>query len=469
VENCGCEDTPLPVVLAIVNGIKISAADLNPSIKQQVEQLQRQVIEARDAEPELQINSLLLDAEAKKRGVLATKIIEHEVVAKTVDPTAAEAEAYFNQNKARIEQQAGGSVEFAQIKNQVVGYLREQRQQELSKKLAQQLRAAAQVNTLVDKVTPPATPADRARVFATVNGKNITSGDIEDSLRPLVFAVQEQVYNLRKRDLDTKINDMLLEAEAGKLKLTSRALHEQEVTAKVTVVTEAEAQKFFEQNKAQINGTFSDVKYQIIQYLQEQEQQKLSASFAERLRGAAAIQMFLTKPVPPVYNIATDDQPAKGGAGAAVTIVEFTDYQCPSCAQQHPILERLISEMGDRVRLVVRDYPLAQHVNAFKAAEAAEAAREQGKYWEYTALLFRNQSALEVTHLKQYASSLGLDRARFDVALDGGKFIEKVQRDMLDAQKIGVGSTPSLFLNGSPISDRSYEGLKAAIEAALKK
>jgi protein-disulfide isomerase len=109
------------------------------------------------------------------------------------------------------------------------------------------------------------------------------------------------------------------------------------------------------------------------------------------------------------------------------------------------------------------------HANAFKAAEAAEAAREQDKYWEYTALLFRNQSALEVANLKQYATSLGLDRARFDAALDSGKFADKVRRDILDGDKVGVSGTPSLFVNGRRVNDRTYEGLKAAIEAALKK
>jgi len=119
------------------------------------------------------------------------------------------------------------------------------------------------------------------------------------------------------------------------------------------------------------------------------------------------------------------------------------------------------------VRLVVRDFPLSQHADAPKAAEAAEAAREQGKYWEYIAVLFRNQSALEVNKLKQYATEVGLDRARFDAALDSSKFAEKVERDLLDGQRLGVNGTPAFYINGKRITDRSYEGLKATIEAAL--
>ncbi|HEX6623989.1 MAG TPA: thioredoxin domain-containing protein [Pyrinomonadaceae bacterium] len=458
---CGCEGAPLPAVLAVVNGVKITPADLGPETAERVRQLQTEVIKARERELDLQINSLLLDAEAKKRGVNTSKVIEDEIVSKATEPTDAEAQAFYDQNKERI--QTG----FADVKPQIVSYLREQRQRDLAAKLADRLRATAAVKTNVAKATPPASPADRARVFATVNGRNITSGDIEDSLRPLVFSVQEQVYNLRKRDLDVKINDMLLEAEALKRKVTTGALLEAEV--KPAVVTDAEAQKFYDENKERINGDFAQVKPQIVEYLQQQARQKAESDFAKRLRAAATVQTFLTEPVPPTYDIATDDQPAKGAATAPVTLVEFTDYQCPSCAQQFPVIERIIAEMGDRVRVVVRDYPLTMHANAFKAAEAAEAAREQGKYWEYTALLFRNQSALEVGNLKQYATSLGLDRARFDAALDSGKFSDKVRRDILDGDKVGVTGTPSLFVNGRRVNDRTYEGLKAAIEAALKK
>jgi protein-disulfide isomerase len=136
---------------------------------------------------------------------------------------------------------------------------------------------------------------------------------------------------------------------------------------------------------------------------------------------------------------------------------------------QHPILDRIVKEFGDRVRLVMRDFPLSQHANARKAAEAAEAAREQGKYWEYADVLFRNQSALGVDKLRQYASEVGLDRAKFDAALDSGKFAEKVQRDVVDGHRLGVNGTPTLYLNGKRLADNSYESVKSAIETVLNR
>jgi protein-disulfide isomerase len=468
-DACGCEAGPVPEVFGTVNGIKITRADLSSQAQQRVAQLQQNVVEARERELDLQINSILLEAEAQKRGVTPSKLIEAEVIGKAPQPTAAEAQAYFDQNKARIEQQAGRAVTFAEVKDNVTAFLLEQRQQERASQFAGTLRAATPVKKTVESAPPPATPADRARVLATVNGRNITSGDVEDSLLPLIADVQEQVYLVRKADLDMKINDILLNAEAQKRGVTGRAVLDAEITARAPAVTEAQALDFFNKNKARINGDFPTVKYQIIQYLEGQEQQKLEGAFVERLRNGASVQTFLTPPPAPVFKIATDDQPTKGNPNAAVTVVEFTDYQCPTCAAAQPVIERLLTEYGDRVRLVVRDFPLEMHPEARKAAEAAEAAREQGKYWDFTAILFRNQSALKPEQLKQYAQVIGLDRTKFDAALDSGKYADKVERDLMDGSRFRITGTPSFFVNGRRARDITYESLKAAIDAALKK
>ena len=459
--DCGCEYKPLPEVLGVVNGVKITRQDFSSETRTRVEELQRQVVEARARELDLQIDSTLLEAEAKKRGVTPSQVIKDDVIAKVQAPTEAEAQAFYDKNKANFK------TEFKNEKNNILEYLKFQRQQEQAQKLAERLRAAAQVKVLAKSVAPPANDADRGRVLAIVNDKQITLNDIETSLRPLIFNVQEQVYALRKQDLELKINDTLLSQEAQKKGVTTRALLDTEVSVKVARVTDAEAQAFYDQNKDRISGDFAQTKTQIVQYMQERKDREATVAFAEQLRRAATLQINLTAPESPSFAIATDDQPEKGSPKAVVTIVEFTDFECPSCARQHPVLERIVSEFKDHVRLVVRDFPLSQHANARKAAEAAEAAREQGKYWEYASVLFRNQSALGIDKLKQYASEVGLDRTRFDGSLDSGKFAEKVQRDLLDGRKLGINGTPTLYINGKRVSDNSYETVKSAIESVL--
>lgn len=461
-EDCACEAQALPDVLAIVNGIKITSKDIDAQVKERVSTLQQQVVESRKRELDLQINSKLLEAEAKKRKVSTVKLLEDEVVAKVKDPTDAEVQAFYEQNKARIR------AELKDTRSDIIVFLRNQREREEAQKLAERLRAASDVKVLVQNVTPPTTPTERARVLATVNGEPITSEDIENSLRPLIFNVQEQVYTLRQREIDLRINDTLLEQEAQKRKITTTSLLDAEASSKVKKVTEADARAFYDENKERIGVEYSLVKDHLMQLLQERETRNAQTDFAQQLRRTASIQTFLTRPEPPVYNIAIDDQPSLGSPTAPVTIIEFTDYQCPSCAATHPLMEKLLKEYDGKVRLVVRDFPLEHHANAYKAAEAAEAAREQGKYWEYIALLLSNQSKLDVAALKQYAGQLALDRQKFDAALDSGKFADKVQRDIRDGLRLGVDAIPTFFVNGRKVPVPTAESLKAAIETALR-
>ena len=459
IEDCACESQILPETVAIVNRIKIASNDIKKSTRQAVSELQRQVIEARKNELDLTINSRLLAMEAKKRGLSTTKLLEQEVVAKVQRPTAAEAQAFYDQNKARIKE------DFKDVADEIIAYLLDRRQRVEAKSFADELRQASETKVLITEGTPPTNQAERARVLAIVKGEPITSGELEDSLKPLIFDVQEKVYRLRKDELDLTINDILLTQEAQRRKITTNALLDVEV--KPQPVSDDQARAFYEENKERVSGDFVQAKDAIRQYLEQVELRKAQRVFVEKLRAAASIQVFLIAPESPVFSISTSDQPSLGSANAPVTIIAFTDYQCPSCAVMHQNLERLVKEYGDKIRLVARDFPLNQHTEALKAAEAAEAAREQGRYWEYVQVLLRNQSALGVEKLKSYATEVGLDRTRFDSGLDSGKFAELVQRDVDEGMKLGLKATPTLFLNGRRVSVKSYEDLKAQVDALL--
>jgi protein-disulfide isomerase len=133
----------------------------------------------------------------------------------------------------------------------------------------------------------------------------------------------------------------------------------------------------------------------------------------------------------------------------------------------HPVIDEILKSYGNRARLVVRDFPLSMHAQARKAAEAANAANAQGKFFEYIPVLFKNQSALDIASLKKYASDLGLDRARFDAALDSGQYATEVSHDVADGEAYGVDATPTLFINGVRLRNMTAEGLRAAIDSAL--
>jgi protein-disulfide isomerase len=460
-DECGCS-LAAPDVLAIVNGVKISGREIDEQIKGDLDALKRQVVEARERELDLQINSRLLELEARRRGTTPIKLLEQEVMAKVKEPTEAEAQAFYNQYKNQTAR------EFAEEKNDVIAHLRYQREQDGAKAFADRLRAATQIKLSVPDYAAPASDADRTRVVAVVGAERITLREIEDAIRTLNFKAQEQAYGLRKKRLEVKINDVLLEQEAKRRSMTVAALLESEVTSKASKITDERLRAFYELNKTNLKGDYAQLKEPLAEYLQSREKNMAEEAFAAEMRRRAAIQSFLAEPSPPVYTINIDDQPVKGNPSAPVTIVEFTDYQCPSCASLQPAVESLLKEFGDKARLVVRDFPLRQHADAFKAAEAAEAAREQGKYWEYAALLYSNRSALAVEDLKKYAGQLGLDRQLFDQALASGKFADQVRRDLQDGMKVGVYSTPAFFINGKQVPAKTYETLKQALEAALE-
>jgi protein-disulfide isomerase len=159
-----------------------------------------------------------------------------------------------------------------------------------------------------------------------------------------------------------------------------------------------------------------------------------------------------------------------GPASAAVTLVEYGDFECPYCGEAYPIVKALQKRLGDRVCFVFRHFPLANaHPHAEHAAEAAEAAAAQGKFWEMHDLLYENQAALEDEDLTGYAAKLGLDVPRFTRELAGHHYAARVREDFLAGVRSGVNGTPGFFINGVR-HDGSYDfdsllaGIKAATE-----
>lgn len=291
--NCGCEQKPRLNILAVINGVKITQNDLSIDTRTQVSLAHDTVITTRARELDRQINQMLLDAEAKRRGLTNSVLLVLEVKARVPDPTEAEARAFYEQNKTRI----GRS--FSSVKNDIIAQLRSERVNVRAYQYLNSLRAGAQIAGSNLQVTPPANEEDLSRVFATVNGVDITSKDIEEGLLPLIFMVQQEVYKIRKRDLDIRINDLLLEQEAKRLETTPKALIDLNVRTKVPIVNEEQARAYYQEQKARFQGKFSEHKFQIMRFLQEQEEQKWFAAYAEELRKGAAVQIYLTAPTQP--------------------------------------------------------------------------------------------------------------------------------------------------------------------------
>lgn len=165
----------------------------------------------------------------------------------------------------------------------------------------------------------------------------------------------------------------------------------------------------------------------------------------------------------------TEKDNIQGLKTAQVTIVEFSDFQCPFCGSFQPTMNKIAKEFPDKVRWVYKHFPLDQiHDNARPAAEAAECAAEQGKFWEYSDQLFENQAKLGGSFYKELAGQLNLNMDQFNNCVSSRKYKDKVEADLQEGIKAGVRGTPSSFINGELVSGAvTYEKLKQAVEKAL--
>jgi len=170
-----------------------------------------------------------------------------------------------------------------------------------------------------------------------------------------------------------------------------------------------------------------------------------------------------------VYNLPAGNSPFKGPADAPVTLALFSDFQCPFCSQIPGLVDQLLKAYPKEVKFVYKEFPLVTiHQNAMPAARAAVAASKQGKFWEMHDKLFANQRALQPDNLKQYAKDIGLDAAKFEQDLASPDVQKEIDDDVRLAQQSQVSGTPTLFLNGKRVTNRTFEGLKQMVEEALK-
>jgi protein-disulfide isomerase len=452
--------TAPPGALAVVNGQTVTLADLDPKVREVVEGFEKNMPNLRRDALDARINSLLLESEAQKRKVTVEQLMDAEVKNRITDPTDAEVKAVYDANKQQI-----GDADISVVRPQIANYLRSQTAQRLANELITRLRSS---HTIVMGTTNVNAPGLQPTVaLATVDGRAITASEFEERLKPFVYKLRREIFDAQARAIDMRINQLMLEAEAKKRNLTPENLFKAEVADKVHEPTDAEVTKFYEDNKGRIQSDFASVRADIASLLKNQQISRLEGEFAQRLRAGAKLQIYLSEPEPPMQAISTDDDPSRGDRSAPVTVVVFTDFQCPSCAAMHPVVDETLKSYGNRVRLVVRDFPLEIHAQARKAAEAANAANAQGKFFEYIGVLFRNQSALDVASLKKYAADLGLDRAKFDAALDSGQYAAEVSSDMSDGEAYGVDATPTIFINGVRLRNLTAEGIRTAIDRAL--
>ena len=271
--------------------------------------------------------------------------------------------------------------------------------------------------------------------------KTLTYGELKDERLAAFRKIEQERYNAIRRELESYVLDKLLTAAAAKEGKSS-----DEYIASLSAAIPADKVKsFYEQNVARggKGPKFEVVEDRIRQYLSMQDT-------VTGLKSGAKLKVTLPEPKVPLAQFDLSDRPRKGPKGAKLTIVEFSDFQCPYCARATAPVEEIIKAFPKDVQVYFLHFPLSFHKEAMPAAIAARCAQKQGKFWEMHDLIFENQKKLAAADLKAHAKGIGLDVTKYDACVADPKTAEFVNNDIKQGTSAGVGGTPSFYINGKP-------------------
>jgi protein-disulfide isomerase len=299
-------------------------------------------------------------------------------------------------------------------------------------------------------------------VIAMVDGQPLPRSAMDEAIAKSSFQVRQQYYDLQRQILDQMIIDRLIEKEAKEKGKTKEALIKAEVDDKVKAVTDADIHTLYESQKAQMGGRTEEMmKPQIQQYLAGQRQQDQRAAFEAELRRKGKVQVKLD---PPRQNVEVPEGwPSVGPENAPITIVEFTDYQCPYCQRAQNTLDEIMAQYGTKIRVIPRDFPLDFHNRAMAASRAVHCAGDQKKHWDYHVEMLRRPGDFSDTDLEQRASTLGLDAASFKTCLASTKHDEKIRASQKAGESVEVRGTPAFFINGRFVNGAPSKSVFAQI------
>jgi len=314
---------------------------------------------------------------------------------------------------------------------------------------------------------------------AVVNGQTITQQELDKAAEAELKSIeirraqnesslaQDKQQALNKA-LDQLVTEKLLQAEAAREKKTKEELLQAEVESNIATPSDAEVDAFYAANKERIPIPKAQALPQVKEYMIQRSRQQYMDMLVGRLKKEFGYKSYLE---PLRAQLSTAGFPTKGPESAPVTIVEFSDFECPYCGGLYPTLKQVEKNYPQQVRIVYRQFPLANiHPHAMKAAEASLCANEQKKFWEFHDSMFSNQSELSVPDLKQRAVDLKLDTQAFNQCLDSGRHNAAIQADIQEGARNGVSGTPALFINGRLLSgNQPYAEIRDVIEDELQR
>jgi len=301
--------------------------------------------------------------------------------------------------------------------------------------------------------------ASGEQIVGIMGERRITLTEVDEAIQIKLQQIEAQRYSERKAFLETE----LIEMEADQRGMTPSALLQREVVEKITVGQD-EIQQFIEANRARLPKLPLPVlKEKIENLLRGRKTEDARGAYVERLKEKHGAQFTL--PLPPRLTIDANPRggPVTGPVNAPVTIIEFSDFECPFCGKTHQTLEELTHRYPGKIRLAFRHFPLEQHRKARQIAEFSNCAHQQDLFWPFADRVFAQQGGLSVEKLYVIARQVGLDTELFSKCIEAGGGRQAVARDIAEGKDWGLRSTPSLFING-----RYFSGLPKDLDGVIE-
>ena len=304
------------------------------------------------------------------------------------------------------------------------------------------------------------------QVLARVGQSAITLKDVDTLAASELEKLRRQEFQVRRQALDSLIEDALVQAEAKKRGMSPEALLDAEVIKKIQEPSEQEVQMVYEMSKARIgDATLEQVAPQIRQFLKGRKSEEARGEYLASLRTQYKVEDLFEAPR---AEVSADDDAFRGPKDAPITIVTFSDFQCPYCSRAEETVAEVMKKYEGKVKVVFRDFPLEFHQQAPGAAMAATCAGDQGKYWEMHDAMFKDQSKLDLPSLVATAKGIGIDGDALKSCVESGKYKAELEKDMADGKKVGVTGTPAFFINGIPLEGaQPIEEFSKIIDAEL--
>jgi protein-disulfide isomerase len=296
--------------------------------------------------------------------------------------------------------------------------------------------------------------APKPGIVAKIGGEEITEDQLVGDAQLELMQIKKQEYDLKMNQLNKLIQDRVLGAEAKKEGLASSdELISKKITKGEIKISDAEYKKFVKEKNIPESNINDQVKERIYSYMKEQKREEMVTAYVANLTKNNPVEVYFKKPK---SNIQVDvgDAPVTGGDNAKVTIVEFSDFQCPFCGRAAKTVNEVRKKYGNKIKLAFKHFPLPMHKDAEPASEASMCVYEQGKdkFWKFHDIAFAAQDKLDPESLAKHAKAAGADEKKFKECFEAHKYADYVKKDQAYGEKLGVRSTPTFFINGQLLS-----------------